>query len=176
MSRNVPDNCLVLAKEAVVRSYHASEERASINITASEYARHRHCVHGPRFHLGAGAAEFSKISHRHVGAVAQGLEQGRRRGVVRLDECGDDADALSADGRVAGGYQGGGDPATLSVRVDGQSVDPSLATVMCAQDHTHDPLSNRRDKVEVGELFELMEKRGLALPAMDFKLHAADRP
>ena len=74
MSRNVPDNCLVLAKEAVVRSYQASEERASIDITASEYARPRHCARCPRFHLGAGAAEFSKISYRHVLPVSKGLK------------------------------------------------------------------------------------------------------
>jgi len=93
-----------------------------------------------------------------------------------VDECGDDADAPSADDLIAGGYQRGGNPPTLMIRVDGQTVDPTLATVMCAQDHAHDPLSNRRGQVEVGELFELLEERRLALAALGFGVHAAKGP
>jgi len=44
--------------------------------------------------------------------------------------------------------------------MDGQTVDPTLSTVMGAEDNAHDSLSNRRDQVKVGELFELMEERG----------------
>src|SRR5207249_2934677 len=106
--------------------------------------------------------------------VSEGPEERLGRSVLRLDKCREHPESLLTKDALARSHEPARDRSTTIVRMDCETVDPALASIARAQDHTRESVSIEGAQVRAAIAAKLFAEGSRAVPSLRLWIQARD--